>query len=231
MWLFRVARHLHAHLPAGEIVALLESRVVNCGRHVPRSEIVSAVQSSLANAWQPKGHAGPVQTTRKWPTLNREQREAIVSDGGGLADLREMSPWRIEDNARHAEFIIDRLFPPNALLCCGKSNSVFDTRPREAWRGQLSALQLIVPSPMSESPARRKMARSRSTHSPTPGRGGFSFANPTPARPMPMRRFSFTLPVTRLSSSQFIPAANHFTAGFMFKASRKKKCGGSSATL
>jgi hypothetical protein len=149
LWLFRVARHLHAHLPAGEIVALLESRVVNCGRHVPRSEIVSAVQSSLANAWQPKGHAGPVQTTRKWPTLNREQREAIVSDGGGLADLREMSPWRIEDNARHAEFIIDRLFPPNALLCCGKSNSVFDTRPREAWRGQLSALQLIVPSPMS----------------------------------------------------------------------------------
>ena len=34
--LFRVARQLHAHLPAGEIVALLENRVANCGRHVPR---------------------------------------------------------------------------------------------------------------------------------------------------------------------------------------------------
>jgi hypothetical protein len=31
-WLFRVARQLHAHLPAGEIVSLLENRVATCGR-------------------------------------------------------------------------------------------------------------------------------------------------------------------------------------------------------
>ena len=29
---FRVARQLHAHLPAGEIVNLLENLVANCGR-------------------------------------------------------------------------------------------------------------------------------------------------------------------------------------------------------
>src|SRR5688572_13867828 len=51
-WLFRVARNLHAHVPAGEIVMLLEDRVRNCGRHVPRNEIVSAVQNSLGCAWQ-----------------------------------------------------------------------------------------------------------------------------------------------------------------------------------
>jgi len=34
-WLFRVARQLHAHLPAAEIVNLLESCVANCGRFVP----------------------------------------------------------------------------------------------------------------------------------------------------------------------------------------------------
>ncbi len=41
------------------------------------------------------------------------------------------------------------LFPGNPLLCCGWSKSRFATRPREMWRGQLTHLQLIVPSPMS----------------------------------------------------------------------------------
>ena len=47
-WLYRVARQLHAHLPAVEIVALLESRVQGCGRHVSRKEITDAVQTRHA---------------------------------------------------------------------------------------------------------------------------------------------------------------------------------------
>jgi hypothetical protein len=147
-WLFRVARHLHAHLPAGEIVSLLENRVANCGRSVPRHEIISAVQNSLLCAWQPKGNATPVASVPKWPRVNQEQREAIIRDNG-LADLWELSRPRIVDNHQHTEKIIDRLFPGNPLLCCGKSNSDFDTKPRDEWRGQLSQLQFIVPSPMS----------------------------------------------------------------------------------
>ena len=85
----------------------------------------------------------------KWPAVNQEQRAAIIRDGSGLADLWELSNPRIEDNERHTEEIIDRMFPGNPLLCCGKSNSDFETKAREEWRGQLSALQLIVPSPMS----------------------------------------------------------------------------------
>lgn len=148
-WLFRVARQLHAHLPAGEIVALLESRAATCGRHVPRREIVAAVQDALPCAWQADGRAAMVQPVSKWPKVNQEQRAAIIRDNGGLCDLWEISPVRIEDNASHAEEIVDRLFPGNPLLCCGKSNSVFDTRPRESWRGELSRLALIVPSPMN----------------------------------------------------------------------------------
>jgi len=149
IWLFRVARQLHAHLPAGEIVNLLEGRVANCGRAVSRAEIISAVQDSLPCAWQPNGSSAPVRSAAKWPVVNQEQREAIVRDGGGLADLWELSRPRIEDNAQHTEEIADKLFPGNPLLCCGKSNSEFDTKPREDWRGQMSALALIVPSPMS----------------------------------------------------------------------------------
>ena len=149
-WLFRVARQLHAHLPAGEIVALLESRVAGCGRHVPRNEIVAAVQNALPCAWQPKtAQKQCAPAVAKWPDVNTEQREAVLRDNGGLADLWELSRPRIEDNGAHTEAIVDKLFPGNPLLCCGKSSSVFDTRPREDWRGELSALALIVPSPMS----------------------------------------------------------------------------------
>jgi hypothetical protein len=146
-WLFRVARQLHAHLPAGEIIQLLETRVVNCGRSVPRNEIVSAVQNALPCAWQ-RGSKSGVQSARKWPAMNREQRAVITRDGGGLADLWEASPIRIEDNQPHTEEIIDCLFPDNPLLCCGESNLSFNTKPREAWRGELPSLAYIVPSPM-----------------------------------------------------------------------------------
>ena len=149
IWLFRVARQLHAHLPAVEIIALLESRVKGCGRPVSRKEITDAVQSALSSAWQPGGNAAPVPAMSKWPKENQEQRAAILRDNGGLADLWELSPIRIMDDAAHTEEIIDRLFPGNPLLCCGKSSSEFDTRPHEDWRGDLSQLQLIVPSPMS----------------------------------------------------------------------------------
>ena len=155
-WLFRVARQLHAHLPAPEIVALLESRVANCGRHVSRKEIEDAVRNALACAWQPRGNAAPAPSVAKWPGVNQEQREAIMRDNGGLADLWELSKPRIEDNGQHTEEIIDWLFPGNPLLCCGKSNSIFDTKPREDWRGGMSALALIVPSPMSAPVGRKK---------------------------------------------------------------------------
>ncbi len=148
-WLFSVARQLHAHLPAIEIVRLLESQVVNCGRHVPRSEIVSAVQNSIGCAWRPDGKSVGVQSGPKWPKINQERRAAIILDGGGLADLRELSPVRLEDEETQTDAIIDRLFPGNPLLCCGKSNCVFDTKPREDWREEMSTLALIVPSPMS----------------------------------------------------------------------------------
>ena len=148
-WLFRVARQLHAHLPAVDIVALLENRVQGCGRHVSHKEIEDAVKNALPCAWQPSGNATPVQSAPKWPRVNQEQRAAILRDNGGLADLWELSNPRIEDNGQHTEKIIDRLFPGNPLLCCGKSSQEFDTKPREDWRGKMSALALIVPSPMS----------------------------------------------------------------------------------
>jgi len=148
-WLFRVARQLHAHLPAVEIVRLLESRVRGCGRHVSRKEIEDAVKNALSCAWQPISNHILVPPVAKWPSVNQEQREAIVSDHGGLADLWELSRPLIEDDTANTEAVIDRLFPGNPLLCCGKFNWDFNTKSREEWRGALASLQFIVPSPMS----------------------------------------------------------------------------------
>jgi hypothetical protein len=158
-WLFRVARYLHALLPAGEIVTLLENAVSNCGRPVPRSEIMDAVKNSLVCAWQPSGGRLHQAAIPKWPEKNQEQWEAIVRDNGGLVDLWELSRPRIEDSAQHAEEIIDQLFPGNPLLCCGRSHSDFDTRYREQWRGELARLQFIVPSPMTALVGKTKNGR------------------------------------------------------------------------
>ena len=158
-WLFRVARQLHAHLPAGEIVEVLGARVRNCGRHVPQNEIVAAVQNSLRCAWQPNGNTYAPARRAKWPAVDERRRRELIAEGGGLADLWEVSPLRIEDNLQHTEQIIDRLFPANPLLCCGKSSHDFDTRPREDWRGQLASLQFVVPSPMTARTGKTKNGR------------------------------------------------------------------------
>jgi hypothetical protein len=149
-WLYRVARQLHAHLPATEIICLLEARVANCGRHVSRKEIEDAVRNSIGCAWQPRGASNGLRPPgSKWPEKNAKLIKDICAQGYGLPDLWEASPIRFEDSEPHTVEIIDRLFPGNPLLCCGRSQSQFDTQPREKWRGQFADLQFIVPSPMT----------------------------------------------------------------------------------
>jgi hypothetical protein len=74
-------------------------------------------------------------------------------------DLWERSPIRFDSAAAQTERIIDTLFPNDPLLCCAASNDQFATRTREEWRGELSALQLIVPSPMSARTGKTKDGR------------------------------------------------------------------------
>jgi hypothetical protein len=123
------------------------------------------LKNSIGSAWQPRpDRFAPASPASKWPAVNHERREAIIHAGGALVDLWETSKPRIEDGAAHTEEIIDRLFPGNPLLCCGKSSQEFDTRSRESWRGQLAAMQLIVPSPMTAPTGMTKVGR-QSTHS------------------------------------------------------------------
>jgi hypothetical protein len=149
LYLFQLARALHPYLSENGIADILRVVTAGCGRLVTEKEIRRAVQNSKAAAWTP-GSGTPERGAPAWPTLNAEQREAIIAATCmGLVDLWEVSPVRFEGNESHCEGTIDMLFPANPLLCCGKSNSEFATRPREAWRGNLTGMQFIVPSPMT----------------------------------------------------------------------------------
>jgi len=145
-WLFRTARVLHPFRSREEIIELLRS--TTAGEPLSPGEIESAVDNSAGCAWQP-GRASSRTRRAPWSPLDQALRAEIVAGGVGLSDLWELSPNPRVDSAPHTEEIIDVLFPGDPLLCCGQSSSRFATRLRSEWRGRLSSLQLIVPSPMS----------------------------------------------------------------------------------
>ncbi len=147
-WLFRCARVMHPLYPDKlELLQLLRAACANCGRHIPEQEIRNAINNSVGCAWWP-GQARVLASRAKWPPRNDEQVEAISRSGPALADLWEMSPVRIGEGESLVADIIDRLFEGDPLLCCGRTQFDFDTRPLKAWRRFLGALQFIVPNPM-----------------------------------------------------------------------------------
>lgn len=135
----------------------------------PKTEVSDAVEAAYREVGISNRPWRGVMDNRpkpppSWPVKNDEQREAAAAKHGGINDLWELSPVRFDDGQRQAEGIADTLFPGNPLLCCGASCSAFDTLPREEWRGQLSRLQFIVPSPMLMRFGRRKSDGQLSAH-------------------------------------------------------------------
>jgi hypothetical protein len=88
----------------------------------------------------------------KWPAPDLEAINRIVRDGPGAYDVWENSPVRFETDAlkepSHTEEIINTVFPGDPYLCVGWSAWSFETRRRSAWRGLLSKMSVIVPTPM-----------------------------------------------------------------------------------
>jgi hypothetical protein len=146
IWFYRTARVLHPYRPPSEIMRLLAA--ATAGEPIKPGEIERAVERSRTAAWNPSRPLS-ANATQKWPAVNVEQREAILRNRVSIADLWETSPFKLEANHPRTEEFVDSLFPGNPLLCVGRSKTQFTTRQREFLRGQLSASQLIVPSPMT----------------------------------------------------------------------------------
>jgi hypothetical protein len=147
-WFFRVARVLHSFRSRAQIIQLL--RVATYGEPLQHNEIERAIERSAAVAWRP----GESPTAKEYrpaaPRLDPERRKGVIAQESiTSADLIASSPTRFpEDGPRRTEEIVDVLFPGNPLICAAKSKKRAATRPRETWRGRLSALPLIVPNPM-----------------------------------------------------------------------------------
>jgi hypothetical protein len=169
LWLYKVARQLHAHRDEDSIVQLLKVACDGCGRSVPEHEIRDAVVNSQNTAWRPPGTTGEIRRDEpraRWPEVNHEMRKRAI-EGSALrcvADLWHQSPTICSSEDLDAEWFVDQLFPGNPLLCIGVSNSDFATAPREDFRGKLSKMSLVVPSPMSALTGKRKKDGAESAH-------------------------------------------------------------------
>jgi hypothetical protein len=162
-FLFDLARILMPWRSEDEIDCILHGYAADCGRYVPEREIAAAIRSARPYAWQgstngSKGAAAmhnerPYQphapVPPRWPPVDQSKLEALCDEGYAVVDLWEASPIRYEDNNSCTEEAIDQLFPGNPWLCCGWSQEHFEARLRSEWRGELSELSLIVPSPMT----------------------------------------------------------------------------------
>ena len=143
--LFRDSVRLHqAGLFDPEIEDVLRARFFDYYRPVSTREFKRAIANS--KAW-------PALVSRSeptWPRRNPARIADIRRNGISLEGLKQLSPAKLGSYGPNTESIIDALFPGNPWLCCGVSTSRFATLRREEWRGQLSDLQFIVPSPMTK---------------------------------------------------------------------------------
>jgi hypothetical protein len=171
-WIFTIARHLLAHFDERSTYEIIRAKAANCGRPIGKleREIIVQIKGASKRRWQPRDREAfakaaqvPVEhlqastaaimpAPHPWPEPDIEAIQKIVSSDILLADLAERSPVKFDDEASHAEEIIDVLFPTDSstevLLCVGMSKYRFATRNREVWRGHLHRLPLIVPNPM-----------------------------------------------------------------------------------
>lgn len=182
-WLFNMARNLHWHYPDKEKLAdLLAKKSRGCGREVPRREIEAAINDSEQLAWRPGGSTQcPKEGEDDQPRLNRPLRrdyyqesdacglglhrieldlprlEQIVLNGKRVADLPRLSPFSMVEGKRMTRLVLAGLFGPQseyALLCCGQSQSDFETHAFRDWvkdqKDLLSTMSFIVPNPMRD---------------------------------------------------------------------------------
>lgn len=168
-WLLRFSMKLHNHLTPEEIFSVLHQAVRNCGRRVPDQEIINAIETGARFVGKPIAAIGDngvarascVSINSRWPDQNPVLIRKVLAQEGTLSQLAGASS---DTHEVDTEGVIDLLFPPDALLCCGTSAWRFDTKPRAEWRGHLDKQQFIVPSPMSARHGQKKDGTGLSAH-------------------------------------------------------------------
>src|SRR6516165_3537556 len=128
-WIFTIARHLLAHFDERSTYEIIRAKAANCGRPIGKleREIIVQIKGASKRRWQPRDREAfakaaqvPVEhlqastaaimpAPHPWPEPDIEAIQKIVSSDILLADLAERSPVKFDDEASHAEEIIDVL--------------------------------------------------------------------------------------------------------------------------
>jgi hypothetical protein len=135
----------------------------------------------------------------------------------------EANPVKFTDNKVHSEEIIDALFPGNPLLCVGRSQADFDTKPRNKWRGELSGQQFIVPSPMIKWVGRTQEGKESAHAKESTGLRRFLVIEQDRGTVDEQSAVLWHLAAPHRWRSPFTAAGNQFTAGSIAPGKTKKK--------
>ena len=88
--------------------------------------------------------------TRKWPLPDLAAIEQIALIGTRLADLQARSTFNFTGLECYTAWILQQIFPPDALLCLGLDHKSTVTMPLSEWLTRhVEIWQFIVPSPMT----------------------------------------------------------------------------------
>jgi hypothetical protein len=135
-------------------------------RPVSDSEILDAINTAYRTPFNKlliKASRG-VSRPPQWPAPNPDKRSRLIDPQFCQYDLWELSPWqRGNTSALKTQFVLERLFPGDPLVCMGWDVEVFDTLPLSEWRHP-ERMQLVVPSPMSARKGQLKDGSGESAH-------------------------------------------------------------------
>jgi hypothetical protein len=118
----------------------------------PSGHLLGEGEKKVAHHGPPSPPPAPT-----WPERNPEAVRRILATGEGMADLLHRSPT--DPGGHDAEELIDALFPGNPWLCVARDQRNAKSARREALRGQLGAMQFIVPNPMTGPTGRTQEGR------------------------------------------------------------------------
>ena len=164
LWLLAEANRCRLRgLSASAAADVLKDASRNCGRPVPSSEIAPTIRKAYSTTtFTPRSSLS--YSVPKWPPLNTRLRAEIIAQGGGLADLWEASPIRVNDQGPGGDEIVSAMFPADCLLsvipnlplaaddlepdaASWKPEAI--TMPKAKLMGKFGWYPLMVPSPMS----------------------------------------------------------------------------------
>jgi hypothetical protein len=146
-----VANELRHSVDAHRGFEILRDLAIERGRPTRTAETEAR---ELIKRWA-DDPATPVVRTDRAAVETKENvaeiRAIVARDTGGLAELRDQSPVRLDDSRETADDIVDLLFPDGDLICIGKQrrDGFIDTHSGYYQRDKRMAdYAYIVPNPM-----------------------------------------------------------------------------------